>query len=154
MDENILKNISNWKLKEVINDVRIVDMDSTKYIHKVLKKLDLPLVIGNVYDRSQTEIDWNKMLVHYKFFFDREGWENRITESFKSSDLAKTEQLIIPYGWEEPTVMIPTKLFFEDWEGFIASTAWQTIIFSEDLKLIMEISRDYYLHSNFPILKE
>jgi hypothetical protein len=155
MSNNILPNIKNWKLKEVIDSVNIVDENSSIFKESIIKKLNLPVSIEFIMSTiSNTELDWNKISNYYKFYFDRAGWEKRIGDAFKISELKKSQHLIITYGWEEPTVMIPTELFFDDWEGFIASTHYESLIFSEDYKLIMEISRDYYLHSNFEILKE
>lgn len=144
--------IRNWKLKEIAGQYEIIASDSIAYRNKLLQQLNLPKCGENsgLY-REDTSIDWSKMPESYKFFFDKEGWEERIKKWFEKSKLGSTQNLLITYGWKEPMVKVPTKLFFEDWEGFIRSTLWETIIFSEDYKLIMEVSRDYYLHSNFKI---
>lgn len=142
--------IKNWKLKEVANYVEIVASDSIQYRDELLNELQLPQTGAGMY-KSDTYIDWMGMPEYYKFFLDIEGWEERIKGYFERSVLSKTEKLIVTYGWKEPMVKIPTQLFLDDWEGFIASTVWETIIFSEDCRLIMEVSRDYYLHSNFKI---
>lgn len=142
--------IKNWKLKEVANYVEIVASDSIQYRDELLAILQLPQTGAGMY-KSDTCIDWMGMSEYYKFFFDIEGWEERIKGYFERSALSKTEKLIVTYGWKEPMVKIPTQLFLDDWGGFIASTVWETIIFSEDYRLIMEVSRDYYLHSNFKI---
>lgn len=144
---------NNWKLKEVKDFVEIVAEESIVQRDIIVNELNLPVnkdKDSGLY-RSDTFINWYRMPRYYKFFFDTEGWEKKIEKWFRESELGRTEKIIVTYGWEEPMVKIPTKLFFEDWEGFIRSTLWETIIFSEDFKLIMEVSRDYYLHSNFEI---
>lgn len=144
--------IKNWKLREVIDDIVIISPDSIKKRNELLDELKLPQsedLTGM--NRAETNIDWFRMPQYYKFFFDKEDWEDTIQEWLKASKLSEVEKILITYGWEEPMIKVPTKLFFEDWEGFFRSTLWETIIFSEDYNLIMEVSRDYYLHSNFEI---
>ena len=152
MDNNILPEILNWKLREVISCVKLISSDSSKFKHDILEKLKLPISSGYKFDASMTEIDWKNMSKHYYFYFDKVGWEENIKSAFEESKLKETKNLLITYGFKEPVVIIPTKVFLEDWDGFIASTVYQSLMFSEDFKLIMEISRDYYLHSNFEIL--
>jgi len=150
--QELKKNIKNWKLVEVLDEVTVVAEDSVVKSNELLAELKLPLPDSSVgINRAETNIDWNKMPKYHKFFFDLEGWEERIKEWFEKSDLAMSQSIIITYGWEEPMVKVPVKLFLEDWEGFIRSTIWETIIFSEDYKLILEVSRDYNFHSNFQI---
>jgi len=147
--------IKNWKLREVIGDVEIIAEDSIERRNELLEKLKLPkpdTFIG--LNRAETNIDWLKMPQYYKFFFDKEGWEQRIKEWFEQSRLSETEKIIITYGWKEPMIKLPTKIFFEDWEGFFQSTKYETVIFNEDYSLVMEVSRDYYLHSNFEIMPD
>ena len=146
------RELKNWKLKEVAEQVEIIATDSIVRRNELLIELNLPRsndLTGM--NRAETSIDWLKMPEYHKFFFDKDEWEERIKEWLKESKLGSTQKLIITYGWKEPMVKVPTKLFIEDWEGFFRSTLWETIIFSEDYKLIMEVSRDYYLHSNFKI---
>ena len=147
--------IENWKLNEIKGKFEIVAPHSPEWLAMKLKELGIPR-LQNVtgLNRKETWIDWNKMPVYHRFFFDLEGWEDKIAEFFARSELKNTSHLIIPYGWEEPVVKIPTELFLEDWEGFLRSTKYETVIFSEDYRHIMEVSRDYCLHSNFRIVPE
>jgi len=145
--------IKNWKLREIIKDVEIIAEDSIEERNELLVELNLPEpATFTGLNREETNIDWSKMPSYYKFFFDKKGWEEKIEKWLEQSVLTKSDRIIITYGWKEPMVSIPTKLFIADWEGFIKSTLWETIIFSTDYKLIMEVSRDYYLHSNFEIM--
>lgn len=149
---NFLSEIKNWKLREVIEHVKVIDNNSEEFECNILKKLKLPLSNDHSgINRKETKIDWKKMSQYYNFSFDKIGIENEVTDCLRKSELSKYDFLIMTYGWKEPVVMIPTLTFFEDWEGFIRSTLYQTIIFSKDYKLIMEISRDFFLHSNFEI---
>jgi len=150
----ILPEITNWKLREVINDVTIVDTNSSIFKHNILEKLQLPIGQGFKCGPSVTDINWENMSNHYSFYFDKIGWENKIKNAFEQSLLIRAQNLIITYGFSEPTILIPVKVFLDDWDGFFASVRYAALIFSEDYKLIMEVSRDYYLHSNFYIQGE
>jgi hypothetical protein len=148
--------MKNWKLQEINGLYSIVNDNSISYRNNLLEKLNVPVCYENEtgLHRSDTLIDWYRMPRYYKFFFDNQNLEEKIHRSLKSSRLLEKENVIIIYGWEEPAIMVPTSLFFEDWEGFIRSTFWETIIFSEDKDILMEVSRDYYLHSNFEIMPD
>lgn len=144
--------IKNWKLKEVIDQIEIVHEDSIKYRDERLKESEIPLVNNLTgIDRSETIIDWSNLEKNYSFNFDNAGEEEIIKNYLEDSELKEVENIIILYGWKEPAVRLPTKLFIFDWEGFIRSTQWETLIFSEDLTHLIEITRDYYMYSNFPI---
>lgn len=153
MNFELLKaKIKNWKLTEIIDEIEIVAKDSIEEREILIDKLGLPRPIESIgLYRSETNINWNVMPNYHKFFFDREGYEKTIEKWLRNSELSQSKSLIITYGWKEPMIKVSTELFFEDWEGFIRSTLWETIIFSDDYKLIMEVSRDYYIHSNFQI---
>jgi len=142
--------IKNWKLKEVINQLEIISENSPKFIDNKLRELGISKADNLNINREETYIDWRKM-THHKFFFDYENNKNDVAKAFKNSPLFKSKNVIITYGWNEPVVKIKTDLFIKDWEDFFQSTKYQTCIFSEDYSLVMEVSRDYYLHSNFKI---
>lgn len=143
--------IDNWKLMEVIDDISIVNDDSFKYVNKLFDELDLPKNSFEGINRKETLIQWSKLPNHYTFHLD--NYDEKFVEmSFGRSKLSEKEKMIITYDWGDPAIIIPTDIFIKDWEGFIASTVWETIMVSEDLELIMEVSRDYLLHSNFPII--
>ncbi|MBS1613344.1 MAG: hypothetical protein JST49_11030 [Bacteroidetes bacterium] len=147
--------IKNWKLVEVIDKLEVLSYDSLSYRDELLKKLDIPLSNSLTgMNRAETTIDWTKMPNYYKSFFDYVGWEEKVSSWFLQSQLGKVQNLVIPYyaGGNGPTVKIPTEIFISDWEGFMRSAFWETIIFSEDNSLIMEITRDYHVHSNFKIV--
>ncbi len=143
--------INNWKLVEVIDEIAVVNKNSQDYLSEIFEKENIIESAFKGISRSNTRIDWNKMPVYHKFFFDHEGEEMNNQLAFKNSKLSEKENLIITYGWKEPTIKIATQKFINEWEDFIASTHWETIIFSEDLELIIEVSRDYFMHSNFLI---
>lgn len=145
------EDIKNWKLVEVIDDIVIIDEVSQDYVKRVLDELKVPTTNHVSTNRKFTEIDWRKMGDYFKFFFDNEGEEKLNEKAFRNSILSKKKNLIITYGWNEPPIKISTQKFIEDWEDFIISVKYETIIFSDDFELIMEVSRDYNLHSNFKI---
>ena len=143
--------IENWKLKQLINDIKIVDEDSIIFLRNKLQELGIPRPQYQDFARSDTNIDWSLVTPHFSFFFDETGNEEVITNRLLNSDLKKVKEIIINYGFDEPTVAIDKFIFINDWEEIFASTVWQTVIFSDDCTLIMEVSRDYILHSNFLI---
>lgn len=144
--------IKNWKLIEVIDLIEVVGNDSPKYIEEFLEKNNLPAYPeSGHFSRNETYIDWNLMPVYFSFFFDFEGWDNKVMQYLLSSELSKSSNVVITYGWEEPVVKLPVGLFIREWEEFIRSAKYQTLIVSEENDLIIEVSRDYYMHSNFRI---
>lgn len=148
-----MEGLKNWKLKEVEEHVEVVATDSIQRRNELLVELGLPHshdLTG--LDRSETTIDWRRMPKHYQFFFDRHGWNEIVARRLKQSSLQGYSKVIVTYGWKEPMVRIPTEIFIEGWEDFFQSTKYETIVFSEDYRLIMEVSRDYMLHSNFMII--
>ena len=145
------EDIKNWKLVEVISNIEIIADDSDAYFESLAKKLDIPLINHTSTDRENTQINWSKLIGYHRFFLDGEGEEEENKSAFRNSILSRKENLILLYGYKEPAVLVPTNIFIEDWEDFMASSQWEIIIFSEDLKLMMEVSRDYNLHSNFKI---
>ncbi len=145
------EDINNWKLIEVLDDIELIEEDARDFLPCILNKLNVPTTKHTTTNREFTEIDWGKMKSYFKFFFDNEGEEKINEEAFKSSELSKKKSVIIFYDWNVPVVKVPVDLFIKDWEDFIASTQWETIMFSEDYELIMEVSRDYNLYSNFKI---
>ena len=141
----------NWKLKQVKDVVEIIADDSIVYRDFILRELNLPVSNSESIDRSETSINWNLVPNYYKFYFDNENSEKQVENYLRNSELSESENIIILYGWNEPVIKIPTQIFLSDWEGFIRSTLWETIIFSEKFDLIVEVSRDYFMHSNFII---
>ena len=43
-------------------------------------------------------------------------------EAIRSSELSQKDNIIITYGWNEPTIKISTQKFIDDYNDFIAST--------------------------------
>lgn len=147
-----LASIKNWKLKELKDYIEIIAIDSVNERDSILERLKLPLseyLTGM--NRSETLIDWRKMNDSHRFYFDYENSEKEIIKWLNKSKISKSKKVIITYGWNEPMIKISTKLFIQEWEDLFQSVKYETIIFSEDYNQIIEVSRDYYLHSNFKI---
>lgn len=145
--------IKNWKLKKIIDEIVIISNDSLGFKTRALEELAIPITDNLTgLDRNETIIDWHKISAYYSFFFDTTSMEKKLRDYFINSQLFNTKNVIITYHINEPVIKIPTKLFIEDWEDFFQSTKYETLIFSEDYSLIIEISRDYFLHSNFEIV--
>ncbi|MDR0940122.1 MAG: hypothetical protein LBN29_12405 [Mediterranea sp.] len=149
----ILPQIKNWRIREIIQHVSIVSEDSTDYKYDMIEQLHLPLSTKEEYENMRTDIGWDRMPQHFIFDTDIAGKENEISKAFMASALGHIEAVIVPCGWKKPAVKIPTKLFIEDWEGLFSSIGWESVMFSDDFTLIMEISNKYYLHSNFFIME-
>lgn len=143
--------IENWKLKEVFEQVTILDDSASSFTQDKLQQFGFPEKYNEGLDRSETHIDWDKISEHHAFFFDYEDSEDPIKKLFENSDLAGYEYLIITYDQDELVVKVPFSIFLDDWEGFVRSTLYNALIFSDDFKLVLEVSRDYYFHSNFKI---
>lgn len=144
--------IVNWKLKEILNYIEVIgDNSNFKFQHDKMKMLNLPKKINDMLSLDTTSIEWMKMPIYYRFFLD--GYDEIIVESaFRNSVLNSYESIIMVNGWN-PAVKLPTELFFEDWEGFIAGMDWSGFIFSDDYKFIVEFSQNnFHAHSNFEIL--
>ncbi|MGB6094587.1 MAG: hypothetical protein WBF83_12580 [Moheibacter sp.] len=140
----------NWKLSEVAESVNIISNNLEVFKTTVFDKFQIPLPTEYKYSRNQTEIDWKKMPRHYSFFLDDKD-DDLIKKAIKSSNLNQTNNLFLTYNQNNIVVKIPFELFVNDWEDFISSQAWEGLIFSENFDLIIECSRDYFLHSNFKI---
>jgi|GEM_PF-1779894 len=148
-----MKGPKNWKLKELEDRLEIVSDDSIEYETRVLKKMGIPLADDTASTIGDyTIIDWDQMTEHYHFYFDRIKDEDFIRRSMSNSKLGKYKHLIITYGYNEPAVKVRLSDFLDDWEGFVRSTLWESTMFTDDYKLIMEVSKKYYLHSNFKIV--
>ncbi|TNE56280.1 MAG: hypothetical protein EP338_00105 [Bacteroidetes bacterium] len=146
--------IKNWKLVEVIDSIEIMEQTSDEFISSVLKKNDLPPKYNEIMNRSESFADWSLLNGYYKFFYDYEGKEEIIKRQFSKSAFAKSQHLFITYLQDDLVIQVPTRLFIEDWEGFARSMIHNGIIVNEELNLVAEVTRDYYLHSNFEIMPE
>lgn len=148
-----MKKFDNWKLAEISEHVEIVSEAPGDFKNQLFVDFKIPTPdFFNDLDRSSTEIDWQRMPQYFKFCFDFYPEED-VKIMFLESDIVNSPNILVLYGQEKMFVKLPTQLFINDWEGFIRSTGFETLIFSEDFRLVMEISRDYYLHSNFEISK-
>ena len=144
--------IKNWKLLEVVDRIEIIHVNSIQFRDFILRQQNIPIqenVSG--LNREETTINWHEVKCHHKFFFDNPMDEDFIRTRLSNSELRNYKFVTIIYGYGEPAVKVLVVDFIDDWEGFVRSTQWETIIFTDDFKLIMEISRDYFMHSNFKI---
>jgi hypothetical protein len=145
--------MKNWKLKEALGSFEIINNDSIEYRNIILEELKLPVnncITG--LNRSETLLNWGKIDSYCKFNFDFVD-EEIVKDALQCSSLSKYKSIIMLYGFDEPVVKISTGRFVDEWEEFVRSTKFETIIFSEDFKLIIEITRSYHMHSNFFIFK-
>jgi hypothetical protein len=143
--------INNWKLKEILESIKIINKDSMEFIDETLFNLNLPVKHNEHMNTGETFINWNLMNKHHSFFFDYIGNEDEVKERIANSLLKEYNSIIVTYGHSEPTVEIDMRAFLNEWEEIFSSTLYNSLMFSPDYKLIMEITRDYHLHSNFLI---
>lgn len=149
--EKYKNQIRNWKLKEILNDFELVQMKASEFIESKLNELKFPIKYNEVMNRSETFVDWDRFSNHFTFFFDFENMESDVKKKLESSSLKTYKNVILTYLQEDVVVKVPFSIFLDDWDGFFSSMFHNGMIFSEDYKLVMEVSRDYYLHSNFKI---
>ena len=143
--------ILNWKLQQLKGKYRVISTDFIAYRDRLFEKLSLPVDYNQpFFHRGETNIHWEKMPTHYSFFFDYEGNEG-IVQMLKNTPLKNYDEIIVEYPQDDLIVAIDMTVFLEDWEEIFASTLYNSLFFTFDNKLIMEISRDYLLHSNFLI---
>lgn len=88
----------------------------------------------------------------YAVSFDYENIELEMAGKLRQSLLTQCEFVIITYGWEEPVIKLKTDIFIKNWDEIFSSTKYESIITSVDYRLIMEVTRDFILHSNFKIM--
>ncbi|CAN5342009.1 hypothetical protein BH09BAC1_BH09BAC1_20890 [soil metagenome] len=143
--------IKNWKLLEEIANIQVMNNDPLSVIDDVLTITNLPKMYNEVFGRHNTFIDWDKAPCHYRLFFDNINDEVLIKNSFLKSKVAEYDNLIITYCDDNIVVKVPFLIFIEDWEGFVRSTLYNGLIFTEDFKFVIEITRDYHFHSTFRI---
>lgn len=146
-----MKEIKNWKLLEVKEDVQIINEDSMAFIDEELVNWKLPVKYNERMHRSESFIDWSLMPQHFYIFTDYEDEVEKIKSRLAKSALGEIDDVIITYGKDEPVVKLPTKIFINNWEDFLISTLYQTLIFGVESPLVIEVTRDYYMHSNFYI---
>ncbi|MGQ2985566.1 hypothetical protein [Flavobacterium sp.] len=144
--------ITNWKLLELEGLFEIISEDSVSYIENFLENNNIPLYNGIGGTRSESRIGWDLMSPKYEFCFDYDNIESKVTNKLKMSQLTQHEFVIVTYGWKEPIIKLKTDIFIENWSDIFSSTKYESIITSFDCKLIMEVTRDYILHSNFKIM--
>ncbi len=146
-----MKRIYNRTLLHTLEEVEIVSENAQQLKEHLLDSLEIPSpAVIDAINRSSTEIDWQRMPKYYKLPFDDYS-EDVIVEMLINSRLAASSKVLILFSQLQLFVKVPTDFFIQDWERFFICTGFQTLIFSEDYKQIMEVSRDYYLHSNFKI---
>jgi hypothetical protein len=145
------KPFHNWKLKEAKNHISLFNEDAICFIDKKFEELNIKTTEHNHFFRGETIIDWKCISGYYKLFFDLEGEEEKIMNLLKKSKIGRSKNIYIAYLQDNIVVRTPFNVFVKDWEGFVRSTLYNGIIFSENFEFIIEITRDYYFHSNFGI---
>ena len=88
---------------------------------------------------------------YFNFNFDNSILDYKLELMFKKSELKTTNEFLVFYNHENIAIEINTNLLISEWEDFFQSTKFNTIIINRKHHLIMEVSRDYILHSNFKI---
>lgn len=145
--------VNNWKIEELLGNypIEIINEPSQEFDDKILANKKLPTMTHHNISNSHTSIDWGKVDNYHKFFTDNFD-EEYIIQKIKSSELVKYQYIIMSFGWNESIAKIPSVLFFQDPLEFFFSKRWEGFIYSEDFNLIIELSHDYYVHSNFKII--
>ncbi|MBK7341195.1 MAG: hypothetical protein IPQ10_09835 [Saprospiraceae bacterium] len=142
----------NWKLLEIQDNIIHIEYDAYQFKKALFKKLNiLENNQFNYLDRRETEISWRSMDQYFNFNFDNSILDDKLELMFKKSELKTTNEVLVFYNHENIAIEINTNLLISEWEDFFQSTKFNTIIINRKHHLIMEVSRDYILHSNFKI---
>lgn len=146
------KTINNWKLKESIQKVEIVSYEGLKKLQMLLSDRNIQLSNDfNPIIRGSTLLDWSKIEDYQYFSFDDTSIEETLKKMFSVSKLQIAEYLILIYYHDKLAVKIYTDDFVNEWEDFLQSVLYETVIFLDKSDYFMEVTRDYKIHSNFRI---
>lgn len=144
--------IKNWKLTELSGRYEVISNNGVQFRNEILLDNNIPMPnYVNGLNRSATNIEWSKMPEYYITSIASYNEENSFVERLQKSSITSSEYVIIIYDQEDLAIKIKTSLFVKDVLDFIDSVFNEAIIFSSDFKFIIEISRDYSIHSNFTI---
>lgn len=144
----------NGYLKNYDNSIEILSDDYPLYLNKLCGYYGIPL---NHKDRLNTIIAWDEVSTKYSFFYDFVNNEKSISSWLENSMLKDIEKIIIGFDYNLPIIKVETSIFIENWEDFVAASAFSGITcISENSNLFFEFTDDafYTLYSNFPIKRE
>lgn len=142
----------NWKLVELRPKIINIYSDELNFKENLFCEMSISQrKIFEDFDRGETEINWNNFSNYYCFSFDNVVIAERLEMLFKKSDIGLTRTLLIFYNQEKIAIELESKIFFKEWEDIFQSTKYNTIIINKNLNLVIEVTRDYMLHSNFGI---
>lgn len=146
---------NNWKIEELLQSypIEIIPVASQEYDINTVESLSLPRKRDNLLSSDRTLVEWNKVQDHHKFFIDHFS-RDLIREQFKKSFLANYDNLIISFAWDESVAKIPSHLFLEDPLEFFMIQLYCGFVYSEDFTFLLEVTEDYYIHSNFEIFPD
>jgi len=146
---------NNWKIDELIKEysIEIIPIASQEFDQNKIISLGFPIKKNDLLSIHKTLIEWNVTNNYHCFFLD-DYTEEELIVFFKKSILAEYTKLVISFGWNESVAIIPAYLFLNDPLEFFATQFYSGFIYSYDYKLIIEISEDYYIYSNFKIISD
>lgn len=141
MDNQI---ISNWVLREEIENLQIINMNLKNY----LNKFNYPNQGFNSY------IKWDEMDSVYSLNYD-DLEDQTITKYLKKSNLINYENIYVDLdNRENYFYQIKTSVFIKRWNDLLSSTGFEGLLaFTDDGEFIIELLGDHKPHlvSNFRI---
>jgi hypothetical protein len=149
VDNNISQ---NWILKQYLEQITVLSKEHDIYLNDLFLKLGIPKNTNQ--DQIHTLVAWEAVPNSQSFFFDFENNEDIIKDFFQQSKIKQSKDLILEMGLEFPIIQIPTQLFINHWEDFVAANGFMGILcIDTENNLLFEFSDDssYLLYSNFTI---
>lgn len=146
---------NNWKIQELLQSypIEIIPVASQEFDIDTIKSLNLPQKRDHLLSLDRTLVEWNKVQDYYRFLPDKFS-EDLVIEQFRKSSLANYDNVIMSFAWDESVAKIPSHLFLEDPLEFFMIQLYCGFIYSDDFKFLVEVSEDYYIHSNFEIFPD
>lgn len=141
--------MEHWLIKKHGSNIELTSMFYLDLRREILKHDKYCLAVANLYN---SVFDWDKIIPHYKFFYDFENNDVVLPELFAKSKLATAEYLLVETSADLPIIKIRTNYFIENCMDFIdVNLGMGSTIVSSDYQFLIEFTDDrkFMLFSNF-----
>jgi hypothetical protein len=142
--------IKNWKLVELSDKILSVNDYSHDKLLEISQKQGVPLETHYPFmSRAETEFEW---WPGKNFVFNINSYEAKELTDLINSALTGIEEFVyVIFVHDGIIVELEFLVFSEHVDDLIYSTLFHTIVFGKNHKYLIEVSRDYNLHSNIQI---
>lgn len=144
-----MKNIiNNGFIKPYAEHIKIMSDGYPKYFYAILDSFQIPV---NRNEDDETVINWNLIKDKNTIFYNYEECESDITKRLFNSPIAKDNEVVIEFGFDEPVIKVKTKIFIENWYDFLGASGYIgiTIVGSTGEYFIEFTNKEHFLLSNF-----